>query len=461
MKHKISVALLSTAFVLALASAGFIGTRAVAPAKAAAGDYQSSFQLVGPGVGVGWANTANTAYQMIEQADGTYAWTGSFSVERFRAVAAGTWNSAFTWDNVDGTSAKVADSTFVKASTVETDSDNNIWCKTAGTYTLTWTPSTSKLAITLPTTASYAISEYAVVDGTAETTAMATENAFDGTLFTPTDVNRTGFIFGGWYTDVACTTAYAAKAWTAAGNLYAKYTTVTERTIYFKTAGWTNTSVYTFGGDQEYSAWPGTVLTSDNVTNGVAYEGKYGIIKVTLTKNDTKVIFSDGTGGTKGTTQTYDLSIVDGAYYWVDAADGSTGDADKGSGAKVVYDINEARRAVTASGSILAGSICGISPAKAKSLLTEYDALNATAKGYVDAALDYTYDSTDTSKSADVPYTGIIEQLRLIAAKSGTTPAALTGNGDSSWTPAWIALISLGVAAVASAGLLISRRKHE
>ena len=34
MKHKISVALLSTAFVLGLASAGFVGTRAVAQAKA-------------------------------------------------------------------------------------------------------------------------------------------------------------------------------------------------------------------------------------------------------------------------------------------------------------------------------------------------------------------------------------------------------------------------------------------
>lgn len=461
MKHKISVCLLSTAFVLGLATAGFVGTRAAAPIKAAAGDYTSSVQLVGAALGVGWTNTANTAYQFVEQADGTFSWTGAFTVERFRAVVPGSWTKALDWDSVVSTSAKVVDGTFVKASTIGTDSDNNIWCTVAGTYTLTLDSGKTQLSITSPTTTSYAVSEYAVVDGTAEATAFATENAYDGVSFTPTDVNRTGYMFDGWYTEAACITAYAAKTWTVAGNLYAKYTTVTARTIYFKTAGWTTTKVYTFGGDREYGAWPGTATTASDVTDGVAYQGKYGIIKVTLSKNDTKVIFNDGTGGSKGTTQTNDLAIVDGAYYWVDAADGSTGDADKGSGAKVVYDINEARRAVAASSSISAGSVCGIAKATATTLLKEYDALNTTAKGYVDAATDFTYNGADTSTSADISYTGIIEQLRKIAANAGGSSAAITANENSALAPAWIALISLGVAAVASAGLWINRRKHE
>jgi len=461
MKHKISVALLSTAFVLGLASAGFVGTRAVAQAKA---DDPSGVTLyLAPNSD--WA-TSSPRYALYYYLDTTTnGWVDMSLVSGETNVYKATvpQTTGVTYSNV--IFARMNPSTTENNWTNKWNqtSDLTYAASTGNLYTITGTgydtPAGSWSSYTEPTT--YSVSEYAVADGVAETTAFATETAGSTLAFTPTDAARTGFLLEGWYTDAACATKYVSKIWDAAGSLYAKYTTVSARAIYFKTAGWTDTYVYTFGGDSEYRAWPGTKIETTNITNGVAYHGEYGIVKVALTKNDTKVIFSDGTGGTKGTAQTYDLSIVDGAYYWVDAANGSTGDADKGSGAKVVYDINEARRAVTASGSILEGSICGISPAKAKSLLTEYDALNTTAKGYVDGATDFTYDSTNTADTVHVAYTGIIEQLRLIAAKSGTTPAALTGNGDSSWTPAWIALISLGVAAVASAGLLISRRKHE
>src|SRR5574344_2703547 len=74
--------------------------------NAAAGDYQSGFQLVGAALGVGWTNTANTAYQLVEQSDGTFAWTGAFTVERFRLIVAGSWTTSANWDKVLSTSEK-------------------------------------------------------------------------------------------------------------------------------------------------------------------------------------------------------------------------------------------------------------------------------------------------------------------------------------------------------------------
>jgi len=458
MKHKLSLLLTIGALAFGGTAAGLVGAKSAQLTKAAAGDYTSSIQLVGAALDVGWTNTANTAYQFVEQSDGSFSWTGSFKVERFRAVIPGSWTKALNWDNVVATSAKVADGTFVQASTKGSDTDNNIWCTVAGVYTLQLDSGKTQLSIIAPAVAQYNVSEFAVVDGTKEATAYATEIATAGYTFTPTDVNRTGYFFGGWFTDSACTTAYSSTTWSAAGNLYAKYTSVTDRAIYFGGTTWTNTYAYSFGGDQEFGAWPGTKIAT--VTDGVSYQGKYSVTKVALTKNDTKIIFNDGTvsGGVKLTNQTNDLSIVDKAYYWLDAADGSTGDADKGLAAAVVYDINVARKAVVASGSILAASICGISKATATNLIGEYDALNATAKGYVDAATDYVYDYTDTSKGADVSFANIVAELRKI---SGTSGSAVVGVVlDNNTTPVLVMVISLGVAALAAGGLWMSRRKE-
>jgi hypothetical protein len=266
------------------------------------------------------------------------------------------------------------------------------------------------------------ISEYAVVDGVAEATAYTTETAYSNANFTPTNATRAGYTHGGWFTDAACTTAYVAKTWTAAGTLYAKYSAiVNDSYVYFSAPSWTNCYAYTFknGNAGQLGAWPGTKVTS--VTEGVNYQGS-GIYRVGYASSvgDTGIVFNKGTGGTKGTDQTYDLTLTAGMFYKL--ADQSTGDADKGSGAKVVYDINIARRAISASSGILAGSLCGISKANAQTLINEYDALNATAQGYVNAATDYTYNYTDKTgaTNVDVAVNYMVAQLRVIAAGSGS-----------------------------------------
>lgn len=456
MKKKTGIMLGALALVFGVGAVGLVGANSAVNARATAGDKISSLQLVGAALGVGWTNTANTDYQFVEQADGSFCWTGAFTVERFRVIQAGTWSLGLNWANVVSTSEKVADGSFDSALTVYgSDNDNNIACKVAGTYTLTVNAEKTTLSITTPTAATYDISEFAVVNNVVEATAFATEKATDGVNFSPTKVVRAGYTLQGWYTDAACTTAYVSKAWTAAGSLYAKYATLADRTVYFQTlSGSEKLYVYTFGGGNECGVWPGKEVTQ--ITDGVNFQSLGGVCKVTFSKDydDTHFIFN------KGGTQSANLLITNGAYYWQTAGTDSTGDADKGSAAAVVYDINAARKAVVASGStILVSSICGISKATATALVGEYDALNDTAKGYVNAATDYVYNYPDTSSGNDVAFAQIIAQLRLIATKAGSTPAAVLADNTTT-TPVIVMVVSIGVAALAAGALWMSRRKE-
>ena len=455
MKHKISLLLTIGALAFGSTAVGLVGGKGTQVAKAATTDTVVLRGIIGG----------------VNYWEGNYrAFSYNNSTSRFELTVLLNANDKFKL--FDSTANKWAGyHTDLGTTVVKGESGaigDNIVALGTGNYTISvadfsgygdanYIFESGTGSISYTAVASYNITEYAVVGGVKEDTALATETAYDGVTFTPTDVNRTGYLFGGWFTDSTCATAYSATTWNAAGNLYAKYTAVTDRTVFFGGTSWANTFVYSFGGDQEFGAWPGTKITT--ITDGVSYQGKYAVRKVVLAKNDSKIIFNDGTGGTKGTTQTNDLKIVDKAYYWVDAADGSTGDADKGLAAAVVYDINAARKAVVASGDIKVASICGISKATATTLIDEYDGLNDTAKGYVDAATDYVYNYADTSKGVDVSFTAIIAQLRLIAAKPASNPAAGVVL-DNNTTPVLVMVISLSVAALAAGGLWMSRRKE-
>jgi uncharacterized repeat protein (TIGR02543 family) len=302
----------------------------------------------------------------------------------------------------------------------------------------------------------YTCTEYAVVDGVKESSALATESCVSTASFTPTNVSRSGYKLNGWFTDEACTTAYVAAAPTADFTLYAKYTAIViDSYVYFSAPSWSECYVYTYGGSNEFGAWPGTKVTE--VTTGANYQGS-GIYRVGYNSSfkDTKIIFNKGSGGNKGDVQTYDLTLAAGMFYKL--SDQSTGDADKGSGAQVVYDINAARRAVSASGSILAGSVCGISKAKAQTLIDEYDALNATAQGYVNSATDYVYNYSDTSKSVDVTVNYLVAELRVLAA-SGSRASYVTSTTDAK---AWIfGAIAVSGLAVGGLFLALNRKRKE
>jgi len=455
MKHKLSLLLTIGALAFGGTAAGLVGAKSAQLTKATTTD---TVVLRGK---IGGVDYWSADYRTF-----TYNSTTS----RFELTVYLSADDAFKV--VDTTTSKWAGyHTDLGTSVVKGESGaigDNIIALAAGNYTISvadfgnygnasYVFQTATGSITYAVATTVTVTEYAVVDGAKETTAIGTKNTATTEDFTPGDVLRTGYSLDGWFTDEACTTAYVATKLTADTALYAKYTSLVDKKyVYFSApSGWTGCYAYTFGGKQGLGAFPGTQTTL--ATHGAAYQGS-GIYKVLFygDANDTEIIFNNGTGGTKGTTQTYDLSLTENMFYKL--VDTSTGDADRGLGAAVVYDINAARKAVTASSPILAESICGISKATATTLVGEYDALNSTAKSYVDAATDYVYDYTDTSKSTTVSFTAIIAQLRLIAASSTSPAAGITL--DNNTTPVLVMVISLGVAALAAGGLWMSRRKE-
>ena len=69
------------------------------------------------------------------------------------------------------------------------------------------------------------VTKYAVVNGTKESTAMGTDNVTTGNTYSvPGKVYRANYECAGWYTNVACTTAYSATAIRSDTTIYAKYT---------------------------------------------------------------------------------------------------------------------------------------------------------------------------------------------------------------------------------------------
>jgi len=229
--------------------------------------------------------------------------------------------------------------------------------------------------------------------------------------------------------------------------------TTTAVDLYFGASGWSDLYVYTWktGDNSVHSmgTWPGAKVTTNAAM--VNYQG-LGLYKVHISiSTEDHVLFSVGSN----VTQTPDLVIQAGHYYhYGDAnADGaeSGGDLDKGSGAQVVYDINAARGAVTANAPILAGSVCGITKGTATTLVSEFDALNDTAKGYVNSATVYTYQYDDTANSMNVPYSSVVAQLRRTVAAS---PAIVTPFSTDSVSDPFNAGTVIGIVMIAALGAL-------
>ena len=443
MKKRLWIGVAAAALAVGGVSAGLIGAKEAAPVKA----DTSSYYIVGS-----FTNSWSFVDTYIMPADGgNYSLTLALAANDEFKSAKGAWGSGELGYN----SAIFTSPNF-------TSNGTNIKVSVAGQYKITRSAS-AWVSCVKQTVTEYTVSEYAVVDGTAEATAYATETAYGNASFTPTTVTRAGYTHGGWYTDVACTTAYFAATPTANLTLYAKYTTLPiDSYVYFKAPAWTKCFAYLFdAGAGQFGSWPGKQVT--DVTDGVNYQGS-GIYRVgyNSTVGDTKIIFNVGTGdkSTETKTQTADLTLTSGSYYKID--DASTGDADLGKGAAVVYDINAARRAVAASGSIAVSSLCGVSKANAQTLINEYDALNATAQGYVNSATDYTYDYTDSTHATKVNVTVnyMVAELRVIAASGSGTASIADTIHENNGLYITLGVLAAGLTAAGAMIFISKKRKH-
>ena len=341
---------------------------------------------------------------------------------------------------------------------VQTSGDYNVVCNQTGLYKLiyVYTSSSAHIISSIEAQSSYSVSEYKVIDGVVGTTSARSEVADPSVAFVPTALYETGKTFDGWYTDASCSTQYTSAVLTNDTTLYAKYSTpATSGQFYFGATGRTDVYVYTYGKSQIMGAFPGTKLV-DAAVSGMNFDGK-GLYSVSIPGGvdaDTKIIFSDYTGTTKN-TQTADYVLNASRYYATDTASPYEGDAAKFAAADFVKTVVDKVDAATDA------SVCNVSQTDASTLMTTYNGLSADAQTAVNGATLYTWKDTNKveTEKLNVNFSGLVAQLTTLAGTSGT-PAAAIGNNDSNLTPVIIMVISLGIAAIASAGLWLSRRKE-
>ncbi len=331
----------------------------------------------------------------------------------------------------------------------------------------TWSANQSYTLGTLSVGTTYTVTKYGVYDGTKGTDSIGSDTVSAGDSYAiPGRINSTGYHFGGWYTDEACTVAYTATEINADLDLYAKYTTLVADSYFYYVSSSDSTGsmyLYTYGGDVQFGAWAGTQVTA--VSGQAEVHGVLSLngssqyiykIPYSTTAADTHVIIHDNGGN-----QTANLALAEhGAYTY--AKDAGAADADLGAAIDLLLASETKRNAVTASGSILVYSICGVSADDAATLYNAYAALSDGAKAYVDATTTYTYDPDDSSKETNVSYAAIMQQLYAIAVAGGTISGALVTTSVSSNVVPMVALVViLSISVVAMVGFVYFSKKKK
>ena len=154
-------------------------------------------------------------------------------------------------------------------------------------------------------------------------------------------------------------------------------------------------------------------------------------------------------------------ALLNGAYYY--SPDKNLWDdvgynADMGTAAALVWDLEEARNAVVedSENKIAAYSICGIPQSTVSSLVSRYSGLTATQKGYFDNATATTYSGEyGSSETAGIKFGDMMQVLSRKVATSNYYIPAMTAENDS-FT---FAVCLLSVSALALGGMLFIRKR--
>ena len=272
-----------------------------------------------------------------------------------------------------------------------------------------------------------------------------------------------GHIFEGWYTDPSFSsqTKFNRSDLTGDINLYAHYLPVTSKDVYVDAYGWGDVYVYSFetinGVKVEHNgSFPGERVGLNDYNlrfnNGQLQKVP---VKYAVSSN-VKFIVSDGSNNPLN--KSADLSLTEGAYYWYHDSNWSGETGDRALAAAFVYDLNEERLKVSASGSIKEYSICGLD---AKTWVDRYNGLNATARGYINSASMFTYkDRNSSGADTTVTFAEVIGTLRERYNVTNGQRLEVAPNSESTaGVVAATALVS--VASVAAVGGFIFIRKKK
>ncbi len=233
---------------------------------------------------------------------------------------------------------------------------------------------------------------------------------------------------------------------------------------------WAPNYIYSFGGAAQFGSWGGKTyssLSEYHASATVNFNGQYGnIYRLPYHPVDTTFIIHNNSG-----YQSTNTSFVAGAAYYYNGK-GEYGDdkgkvilannANMGAAAELITEVEIARDAVSAnpSQSIAAYSICGIPQATINSLAAKYNALNSTAKGYVNSSTVTTYTGAYGSEEGTVSYGDIMTRI-VSMATSGSGSNRIV-NAISNNSGAVIAIMTT-IIAVTATGMFffIRKRKHQ
>ena len=184
---------------------------------------------------------------------------------------------------------------------------------------------------------------------------------------------------------------------------------------------WKPTKIYAFNVTEQYGGFDDTTFSSLTDYYGTAtvnLNGERGnIYRIPYRLTDMNFILHNGGG-----YQTVDSTFYENNCYYYNGKDGSgkvqlANNADLGAAAAFISRVEELRDHVTADPQhqIAVYSICGISQSDINSLVSQYNSLNATAKGYVNNSTVHTYTGSYGSEEGNVSYSDIASQLAKMA----------------------------------------------
>ena len=243
-----------------------------------------------------------------------------------------------------------------------------------------------------------------------------------------------------------------------------KHSPLTDTYIYYVTNSGeaTNDYIYSWGGSNQFGAFPGTKITEitevKEVTGGVLHfqggSDKKLIYKIPLKTGyptgDNMFMFNNGTSEYKSDER----SITETATYWW------TGPAnmEATSGLEFLLEAEIIRNSAANT------SICNISSTDAKKIVDAYNSLSESIRTiYIDSSSTFTWTSIEMKDNTLVSYKAIVERLALVSGVSvaGSSLINLGNHPNFNITvPSILAVIVVAGTITTATLIILKKRKH-
>ncbi len=228
------------------------------------------------------------------------------------------------------------------------------------------------------------------------------------------------------------------------------------KTIYVNPYDWASLYIYYWNTGVSDATWPGASVSFTD--SNLRFNGENNKLQAytisTLSCASPKFLYQSAAD----TNKSDDFDVTDGSYYWHNGTAWVEETGDLAAAAKFVWDLNAARLAVTASGSVKDFSICGLNYSQWN---TAYNQLSSGAKTKVNEASIFTYkDASSTGADTRVTF---LEIMTYIAEASSSNSRFVLFNESDKNTTALVSIL-VGFSSLALfVGLffILRKKKHQ